>query len=53
MDRGHDFTDLYNALYKRFNRAPTEKEIHGFIFGTDQERVDIWNFGIPDKKEDS
>lgn len=40
-------TEVAKALYERFGRAPTTEEVYGFIMGSDEERTEIWNFGLP------
>lgn len=40
-----DITEIAQLLYKRFGRPPTEEEVTKFIFGTEEERLEIWNYG--------
>ena len=39
----HNLTRICCALADRFGRVPTEDEVMGFILGTDEERLEIWN----------
>lgn len=41
-------TKIANSLYNRFGRFPTTEEVHGMIFGDEETRLMIWNFGLPE-----
>ena len=36
-------TGVVLALQARFGRLPTEDEVVGFLFGSEEQRNDIWN----------
>ena len=46
-------TTIAKALTKRYGRMPTDEEVERFILGDEEERFQIWNFGLPKKEQQS
>ena len=46
-------TGIVLALQARFGRLPTEEEVVGFLFGTDMQRNDIWNYQTKENNKEA
>lgn len=40
-------TMVAHALYQRYGRPATAREIRGFLDGTEEEQQKIWDHGLP------
>lgn len=47
MTDSDGITAIALALRDRYGRMPTEEEVRIMIFGTEEERLEVWNYGRP------
>ena len=48
---GPSETQVANALYSRYGRLPSAEEVFTMTYGSTEEKKNVWNFGIAERKE--